>query len=268
MSLDADTFTYAAGQLHIVSSGKWTQGDSGGDMPVIAGGVVRGDNAFAVITTWAGDAADHYSEVTIGAAPAGSDFGGPLVRSAVGTRTYYWLNVYEGGTSWRIYETVAGTYTALATATQATVSGDVCRLAVQGTALTATLNGATVMTATGTGAIVSGKPGMFAGPASAETLTFTAWAADNTAAAITGTLDQTLAAATLTGTATVALQGVLTATLAAATLTATGVIGEQPLLPPAWIYGDTVRVSAVRSAASGLTSVTCTAPTLAHVEGH
>ncbi len=95
-------------------------------------------------------------------------------------------------------------------------ANDVVRLEINGSALTAKVNGTSRLTVTDT-AITTGRPGIAAYGTGASTLDD--WEGGNLGSSgISGTLSATLAAATASSAGTLALKGTATPTLAAATL--------------------------------------------------
>ena len=97
--------------------------------------------------------------ITGGSANDGTGVG-VSVRVASGARTYYRCVVNAAGSgNVEIAKSVAGTYTFLARTTSAFVSGDVLRLEVNGTTLTAYKNGVSILTI-GDSSVTTGKPGL------------------------------------------------------------------------------------------------------------
>jgi hypothetical protein len=158
---DADTFTYANGNLATVSSGKWTMDTWFSTDLVVSGNAITGVAASglraAVITSWAGSTTDQWAELKM-ASGSGSGSPGPAVRSN-GAGTYYFIKCSIGGTI-TLQRTVGNSSFALAIGTHNVAVGDVMRLEVQGTTLRTYVNGVLDITFTDSN-IASGKPGVY-----------------------------------------------------------------------------------------------------------
>lgn len=111
---------------------------------------------------WSADtfSGDQYSEATISGL-GGSSYVGVAVRCATGAVTNYGLWVNPGGDSIIRYTVGGADTTILTMSSSAFANGDVARLEVSGTTLTAKKNGAVVGTITHS-SLSSGSPGMVA----------------------------------------------------------------------------------------------------------
>jgi hypothetical protein len=158
---DADTFTYANGNLATVSSGKWTMDTWFSTDLVVSGNAITGVAASGsrsdVITSWAGSTTDQWADLKI-ASGSGSGSPGPVVRSN-GAGTYYFVTCNIGGTP-TLQRATGNSAFALAGGTHVVAVGDVLRLEAQGTTLRVFVNGVLDITFTDTN-IASGKPGVY-----------------------------------------------------------------------------------------------------------
>lgn len=154
--LDSDAFTYSNGNLATASAAKWTKLSGFSDC-VVASNQLSGSgggDAGDVITSWAGNAADQYSQLTLAAS---ADSGSPTVRSDAAS-TFYMAERFAGVTIWRV---VGGSFTSIGTASVTWANGDVHYLDMQGTTLVCKQNGTVVATVLGENSIPSGKPGIW-----------------------------------------------------------------------------------------------------------
>lgn len=155
--LDSDAFTYSDGNLATVSGGKWTQLSSFADVQVASNKVqsVPGVDAAAEITSWAGSATDHYSQVVVSGT---IEFSGPTVRSN-GVGSFYLVDPRANG-DLVLYYVNAGSFNQIdVTNVGSIVAGDVVYLEAQGTTLVAKVNGVTKITKTDA-SLATGKPGI------------------------------------------------------------------------------------------------------------
>lgn len=119
---------------------------------VVSGVAGRGGARYNAIT-WPND---QYSQCVI-ATLSSKDFG-PVVRSASGAATFYWVTCGAGFPE--IYKRVAGAYTVLSSGSGAYAGGDTLYLSAQSTTVTYKRNGAGTFTATDS-AISAGFAGLF-----------------------------------------------------------------------------------------------------------
>ena len=109
---------------------------------------------------------DHSSEAAISGMVSGNTYVGVAVRCSTSAETYYALKtdgasgITGGGGHTRIVKVVAGAETALLDIDCPFADGDVIKLAIAGTTLTAYKNGASVGTTTDS-SLSGGKPGLF-----------------------------------------------------------------------------------------------------------
>lgn len=119
---------------------------------------------------------DHWAEVAFVAASGtlASDVLGPCIRYSAAADTCYALLYRSDGGTARIFKVVAGTATVLATlsSTTALSAGDVVRLEVVGTALTARRNGASILTVTDSAISTGTRTGIHVQSSALASLTF------------------------------------------------------------------------------------------------
>jgi len=108
---------------------------------------------------------DQWSEIAVSTAVASSKWGriGVVVRGSGSSNTFYGAGMHKGfanNENRRIWKTVSGASTSLATEAIDVANGDVIRLEVQGTSLRMYVNGALRLSANDSD-IASGQPGIF-----------------------------------------------------------------------------------------------------------
>lgn len=144
-----DTFTGVTGTPLPTYNASWVQPtgsfiiDSNAARPQVS--------ANYSLDVWTGDSfnANQYAEATLGGLQT-LTYVGPAVRMNSGTGSCYIL--IADGTDILLQKLTAGAFTSnLATVSSATTSGDVLRLEITGSNLTAKKNGSTVLTATDSG---------------------------------------------------------------------------------------------------------------------
>jgi len=150
--LETDNFKGSAlSALWTVQAGTFTVANGAVSVATVSSShalAVRNDGTFAN---------DQFAQATYKVAPNDGNALGVAVRAASGADTGYWFVVTS--TNAYIFKHVAGVETQLATAAKVPVAGDVIRLEVVGTALTAKYNGTVFLTATDS-AITTGAPGI------------------------------------------------------------------------------------------------------------
>lgn len=131
---------------------------------------ISSNNALAAglaVSTYTAVAApnDGYAEITIGSLlETASDNGpGPCYRTSRTAMTLYFAQANT--TETKLYKLLAGAFTQLGSDGPAVTTGDVIRLICNGTSLTVTKNGISIITATDA-SIASGDAGMWASPTS------------------------------------------------------------------------------------------------------
>lgn len=156
--LATDNFTRADGAI----GANWTENAVAGGNFVIASNqaaCTAGDLCIQIYTATAAPN-DGYCEVTIGSIVEGSsDNGvGPVYRASSAALTMYLVqgNIDET----RLYKVVAGGFAQLGSDGPSVATGDILRLTCNGTSLTVTKNGTSIITATDA-AIASGGAGMW-----------------------------------------------------------------------------------------------------------
>lgn len=204
---------------------------------------------------------DQWAEVVIGSVATGG--GGQGIGPAVRRTTFenlYFFTANDG--DFRVYKRVGGSYTQLGeTTVSALVEGDVLRLEVEGTTLTATLNETPVCATPVTDSdLSSGSAGMRGWEASGPVGAASWSGGDFDGGGITGALDVTLADATLSSAGVSSIEGALSRTLADATLTSTGTSSIEGSL--AATLADATLSSAGSSAIEGALSSTLADATL------
>lgn len=161
-TLASDNFTRANGGL----GANWTT-ISGFVAPQISSDVVitnaigTDSAAFYSAITWPND---HYSEFTIVSNSTSSDATIPIVRCSPSAATFYYALIagpLGSGITVQIKSSIAGTHAVLSTGTATINTGNIVRLDVLGDALTLSVNGNSVLTAAGGGAVSSGSPGFW-----------------------------------------------------------------------------------------------------------
>lgn len=139
----------------------WTS--HGSDMPQVIGNQAGSKSGSSISGAyWTADTfgGDQFSEVVIPAIPASACWVGVTVRE-IGTSGYLLIAFNNAGTlEMRIYREDAGSYTQLQGNNVSFAPGDVMRLEVLGTTLTAKLNGVSVMTPPTDSTYASGAPGI------------------------------------------------------------------------------------------------------------
>jgi hypothetical protein len=117
---------------------------------------------------------DGYAEITYGSAvdPTTDSGVGPMYRVSTTAETGY---LAQGNTvQTRIYKVVAGVFTQLGLDGPAIAAGNVLRLICNGTSISATKDGTTIITATDA-AIASGGAGMWGGPTQIDSISLFAF---------------------------------------------------------------------------------------------
>lgn len=139
-------------------SGNWTVEQ--GSFTVGAGSVgtlTGGADAHALAVRNESYPADQFAQATCVVAPTGLNTTGVCVRGSAVAETFY--GFYTTNASAFLFKCIAGTITNFATASIAMQVGDIIRLEVVGTSLTAKLNGVVLLTAVDS-SIASGAPGI------------------------------------------------------------------------------------------------------------
>lgn len=159
-------------------AGNWTQSGSSGNDVVLAGNAINfSAGASDCAAWWDADAfgANHYSQIAIATYPSSSFKHGVSVRHQSGAFTLYyfgaWTGVYEIG------RFDAGSATVITTGLGTPAAGDVMKLEVNGTTLTAYVDGVSVGTGSTTdgGSAITGGAAGLVGYGSALAATLDNW---------------------------------------------------------------------------------------------
>jgi hypothetical protein len=149
-------WTASVANYNVTSNQAVSNATSGDHLVVYSGAAWTGGN-------------DQYTEVTAITKPSPQDCG-PVVRGSTSALTMYLLEINSPDASvalgasmtCQMYKVVSSTFTAVGSSAAYVVSsGDVLRLEINGTSLTAKLNGVTKHGPSTDSGIASGKPGFY-----------------------------------------------------------------------------------------------------------
>src|ERR1044072_4222710 len=200
----------APGSGWVLVSGPWTiisqqlsAGAAGGTV------VIRAPTAMA--------SSDHSAQITIAATTSASQ--GVWCRGNSDLTSGYVLR--NNGSSWALFSVVGGTFTSIGTYAAAAAPGDVAKIQVAGSTITAYINGISRISVTNTAVTTGTAVGLRADSTSA--LRFDDFSAADASASVTGTATASFGGLTATASGVPTVMGSATASFGALTATASGV---------------------------------------------